>query len=405
MEEKIVKDVNWISDAIEEFAETAIKDGVIWRESYSEEDRKAVDLLKSWMDEAGMETRFDGVGNMYGRIEGGSKRVILTGSHRDTVKNDGKYGGALGLLCSLAAVTSLYRELGTPKKTVEVVATVEEEGGRFLSSYTGSRAMAGTLSEEHLAEKDHHGVTLKEALEASGYWTGGIPEPRDDVDHFIELSPEQGRVMERSLKKVGLVTSIVGLMVGEITIKGEQNHAGTTPMSMRYDPVPVAAEIISQMTRWAKARNDRMTCTFGNIEVHPGNPNIIADRVKLTFDFRSTNENLLNEARSTLKEYHNTYKNDLSVDFNVVAYDEPAEMDFDGLMELRDIASEMGMKYMRIDSGAGHDAQIMQPAFPTNMIFVPSRDGTAHSPLEYTSKEDIEEGYMLLREYLKKLAW
>ena len=405
MDAKISRELDWLEAAIDEFAETSIRGGEYWRASYTDEDRAAVEMLTGWYTERGFKVYTDEVGNLYGRLEGKESGVILTGSHRDTVKHDGKYGGALGLLSAVAAVTGLHQELGQPVKTVEIVATVEEEGSRFISSYTGSRAIAGKLKPEHLEEEDAQGITLKQAMEDAGYYKGSLPEPRKDIERFVELSAEQGSVMEKSLKKVGLVQSIVGLEVGSITIHGEQNHAGTTPMSMRKDPVPYAAEIIASLTKWANSRNDRVVVTFGNIQVQPGKPNIIADSVTITFDIRSTNESLLSEARSILQEFRNSAGPGFSVDYKIAAYDAPADMDLDGILAMRDIAAEHNMKYMRIDSGAGHDAQIVADCLPTNMIFVPSEKGIAHSPLEYTSREDLEEGYILLREYLRTLAW
>jgi allantoate deiminase len=359
------------------------------------------------MEEAGMDVYMDDICNLFGRIDGESESVIMTGSNRDTVKHAGKYGGALGILCSLAAVKALHEELGKPRKSVEVVATVEEEGSRFNRGYNlGSRGIAGQLEEEDFLDTDMNGISLREAISemADSSDVEGLPEARSDIEHFVELSAEMGGVMEKSLKQVGLVQSISGNMIGEIEITGEQNHAGTTPMSMRKDPVPAAARLINEITSWARDRNDRVVCTFGNIEVYPGKKNIIAEKVKMTFDIRSTNASLLSEARSIMKDHEND-RGAISVKVKVNGSDKPADMDLDGILIMRDIAAEHGMKFMRIDCGAGHDAQVMADITKSNMIFVPSEKGIAHSPLEYTSREDLEQGYILLKEYLRKLAW
>ncbi|MBQ1470797.1 MAG: hydantoinase/carbamoylase family amidase [Eubacterium sp.] len=403
----IQKELDWIERAIDDFAETSIRGGEYWRASYTEEDRKGIEMLTSWMEEAGMEVYMDDICNLFGRIEGESDAIIMTGSNRDTVKHAGKYGGALGILCSLEAVRALYEEFGKPKKSVEVVATVEEEASRFNRGYNlGSRGIVGELVEEDLRSTDMNGITLREAIAdmSDSADIEGVPEGRTDIEHFVELSAEMGGVMEKSLKKVGLVQSIAGNMIGEIVITGEQNHAGTTPMSMRRDPVPVAAKLIDEITSWAEDRNDRVVCTFGNIEVYPGKQNIIAEKVRMTFDIRSTNASLLSEARSIMKDHENAM-GDINVEVTVTGTDDPADMDLDGVLVMRDIAAAHDMKYMRIDSGAGHDAQVFADVTKSNMIFVPSEKGIAHSPLEYTSREDLEQGYVLLKEYLKKLAW
>ena len=131
------------------------------------------------MKDAGFYTYFDTVGNLYGRIEGRTKDVILAGSHRDTVKNGGKYDGALGIITAISACTSLYREYGIPEKTVEVVALCEEEASRFLAGYVGSRAITGTLRNENLQELDENGVSLEEAMRRAGYYEGGFTGPGD----------------------------------------------------------------------------------------------------------------------------------------------------------------------------------------------------------------------------------
>ena len=161
----IQKELDWIERAIDDFAETSIRGGEYWRASYTEEDRKGIEMLTSWMEEAGMEVYMDDICNLFGRIEGESDAIIMTGSNRDTVKHAGKYGGALGILCSLEAVRALYEEFGKPKKSVEVVATVEEEASRFNRGYNlGSRGIVGELVEEDLRSMDMNGITLREAI-------------------------------------------------------------------------------------------------------------------------------------------------------------------------------------------------------------------------------------------------
>lgn len=394
-----------IEEEIDALAQTSIRHGEYWRAGFTPEDKASVELLTGWLRERGFQTYTDCAGNLFGRIEGKEPGVILTGGHRDTVKHDGKYGSGLGCITALEAVTELVQELGQPKKTVEVVFTSEEEGSRFFTGFSGSRAIAGVLTEAHLKEKDADGITLEQAMTDAGYFKGELPSARKDIEHFVSLSPEQGQVMLRSMAKVGLVQSVVGMLLGRITIHGEQNHAGTTPMSLRHDPVVMASKIVVDMTKWARNRNDRVACTFGNVRVWPGKYNTIAGEVELTFDFRSPREALLREAQSLLKEFCVDSKGKVTVEYEIVTNDEPADMDIDGVLAMRDIAAERKMSYMRLDSGAGQDAQILAHICPCNMIFVPSEKGIAHSPLEHTAREDFADGYVVLREYLRKLAW
>ena len=405
MDNELYQITEKIEQEIDELAATSIRGGEYWRASYTPEDEKAIKLMTKWMEERDLSVYMDSVGNLFGRAEGEENGVIMVGGHRDTVRHDGKYGSGLGYICALEAVTELREKYGKPKKTIEISALVEEEGSRFTSGHTGSRALAGTLTEEHLSEKDSSGITLEEAMTEAGYYHGELPPARTDIEHYVELSPEQGPVLPRSQKKVGLVQTIVGITVGKITIRGEQNHAGSTPMSMRHDPVVVAGKIITEMTKWARNRNDRVACTFGSINVLPGKWNTIAGLVEMTIDIRSTSADLLSEARSMLKEYCRDAKGKMSVEFDIDVTDLPAEMDLDGILTMRDIAAGEGLDYMRLVSGAVHDASCMAEICPCNMIFVPSENGIAHSPLEYTSREDFAQGYVLLREFIHRLAW
>lgn len=397
-------ELRWIEDAIEKLAQTAEKNGLYWRAAYTPEDYKGVQLLKQWMEEAGFQTYFDQVGNLYGRIEGESDAVFLTGSHRDTVVNGGKFDGALGIITAIAAGGALYRLYGRPKKTLEVVALCEEEGSRFLTGYVGSRALIGTLGEKNLREKDETGRSLQEAMQTSGYYHGTLPKPREDVEQFLELHIEQGGVLEKTGNKIGIVTAIVGILAGNIVFFGEQNHAGTTPMNMRKDPVPAAAAFTVELNRWALSKGTELVCTIGNITVEPGKSNVIADRVGLTFDIRSGSQVLLEEVKEKIEELMENF----STYQPVIIYacqEAPALMEKDGVSRLEALAEEQGEGYIKMASGAGHDSQIIAEKIKTNMIFVPSQKGVSHSPFEFTAIQDIAPGYELMKAYMKESIW
>ena len=398
------KELKWIENAIKNLAKTAVKDGFYWRASYTPEDQCGAALLQKWMEDAGFQTRFDQVGNLYGRIQGKSDTVFLAGSHRDTVANGGHYDGALGIITAIAAGGALYRAYGTPEMTLEVVALCEEEGSRFLSGYVGSRAISGMLSDSDLQEQDADGISLRDALSACGYYNGELPMPRKDVSQFLELHIEQGGVLEKTKQQIGIVTTIVGLLVGDIIFHGLQNHAGTTPMSLRCDPVPAAASFIEILNHWALSKGSDLVCTIGNITVEPGKSNVIAGKVTLTFDIRSGDQLLLDEAKEMLQsllEKFPAYKPEL-----VYACQEPpAPMDTEGIDTLATLAEKQNAAWTKIASGAGHDSQIIAPKIKTNMIFVPSKDGISHSPDEFTSLKDIAPGYALRKAYMKEAVW
>ena len=400
------EELAWIENALDCLHETGKMGSLHWRATYTEEDQKALKLLEQWMREKDLEVFYDDIGNLFGKIEGEQDRIVLTGSHRDTVKNGGKYDGALGIICAIAAAGSLYAELGKPKKSVEVVAFGEEEGSRFLSGYLGSRYLVGQLSDDILQERDANGITLTEAIRHAGF-SGKRAQKSPQmqvVERFIELHIEQGGVLEQSREQVGLVTSIVGLLIGKITIEGHQNHAGTTPMYLRKDPVTRAAQLITEMNQWAMTYGEAVTCTFGEIQVFPNKSNVIAGSVSLSFDIRSTSPAILQEAQTRIKNLQQQ-EDGFRYTLEFAAPDAPAQMDEAGLKLLEEAARKLHLSYRKMHSGAGHDAEMLAQKIKTNMIFVPSVGGISHSPLEYSKPDDIGRGYLLLKAFLREIAW
>ena len=400
------EELAWIENALDCLHETGKMGSLHWRATYTEEDQKALKLLEQWMREKDLEVFYDDIGNLFGKIEGEQDRIVLTGSHRDTVKNGGKYDGALGIICAIAAAGSLYAELGKPKKNVEVVAFGEEEGSRFLSGYLGSRYLVGQLSDDILQERDANGITLTEAIRHAGFsGKRAQKSPQmQEVERFIELHIEQGGVLEQSGEQVGLVTSIVGLLIGKITIEGHQNHAGTTPMYLRKDPVTRAAQLITEMNQWAMTYGEAVTCTFGEIQVFPNKSNVIAGSVSLSFDIRSTSPAILQEAQTRIKNLQQQ-EDGFRYTLEFAAPDAPAQMDEAGLKLLEEAARKLHLSYRKMHSGAGHDAEMLAQKIKTNMIFVPSVGGISHSPLEYSKPDDIGRGYLLLKAFLREIAW
>lgn len=399
------KDIKWILDAIEAAAETGVSGREYWRATYTKQDAAVVKLLSGYMKEAGMETYSDAVGNLFGRIQGRQPGLIMSGSHRDTVRDGGKYDGMLGVLTALKAAASLYEEYGSPRKTVEVVATCEEESSRFSVGYLGSHHICGFFREDQLDALDPDEITLRDAMRNAGYTAGPLSEGRDDLEHFIELHIEQGGLLENRQKQVGLVTSIVGLYCAEITLAGHQNHAGTTPMYMRKDPMPVAAAFITKLYDWAYQYMDDMVCTVGKFVVQPGNLNVIANDISFTIDIRSSSDERIRQADAEIKRITEELNGNIEVTMNLDSYDIPVPLDSAGVSSLEKLAAKRGLAYEIMPSGAGHDSQVIARKYPTNMIFVPSVEGISHNPAEYTRPEDIEAGYLLLRDYLKELAW
>lgn len=396
----------WIQKHLDELAESTMIDGQIWRASYTEQDRIAKELLRKWIEDCGLIYCEDAMGNVFGRLQGEKQETILVGSHIDTVKDGGKYDGAAGVVTGIAALRSLKETGFQPEYSIEVVGLIEEEGSRFASSCHGSRSIVGTLKKEDLDELDRNGITLRNAMIDAGY----DPEKfytakRNDIQAYIELHVEQGPVLERSNKQIGIVDSIVGIITYDIVIEGEQNHAGTTLMNMRHDPVVAASNFISETTAEIMEISPSATLTFGRVDTYPGMQNAIASRVNILLDMRDKDEISLARNETFILDKLSTLSDKgFKIEPIRTQRTSPVTMDA-GLIEiLQRAVDEERLSSMRINSGAGHDAMVFAKAVPTAMIFVPSCRGISHNPLEFTKEEDLRAGFTVLRRMLSIIA-
>src|SRR3989442_12145163 len=232
------------------------------------------------MNDAGLKTRHDDVGNIWGRAEGTEKgKSIVTGSHIDTVRRGGRLDGALGIVAGLTAVEALLKDKGKPRRPLEVVAICEEEGSRFATNFWGSSAIIGAI--------DKPDPAIAEAMREPGLDPARIPTAaRDDIDTFIELHIEQGRVLESSRMPLAVVTAIVGTAHLEMTVTGRPDHAGTTPMELRRDALAGAAAMVQAVESIARSLGTPAVATVGKIRAEPDQINVVPGRVVFTVDLR-----------------------------------------------------------------------------------------------------------------------
>ncbi|MBS5301477.1 MAG: M20 family metallo-hydrolase [Clostridiaceae bacterium] len=395
-----------IEEMLCQLADTTRINGEIWRAAYTPEDKIAKNILREWIENLGLEYREDAIGNVYGRLPGTEPGTVLTGSHLDTVKNGGKYDGTLGVVTGVAALGYLKQSGFVPKHSLEVVGLMEEEGSRFSTGCQGSRAICGTLKEEDLKEVGCDGVTLREALLSAGYQPEALKSvKRDDIRAIVELHIEQGPVLESEQKQIGIVDSIVGIVNYELTIHGSQNHAGTTSMPLRHDPVVAAAEFITESTRQMMAEAPSATLTYGAIQVFPGMQNVIADRVNLRIDMRDGSEEELLHDEAILKHALESIESKgFKLRLGQNHWLKSAKMDPNVIQVIEQHCEEKHLAYKHMNSGAGHDSMVFGKHFPTAMIFVPSIAGISHNPAEATAVSDIQTGFELLCDVLKELS-
>lgn len=382
----------------------------LYRALYTASWAEAMALVENWLREAGLQTRRDAVGNLFGRLEGtASPRVVMSGSHIDTVKQGGKYDGALGIHAALAAVKALKQAFGPPRKTLEVVVICEEEGSRFPNNFWGSRAMCGQITPDEAERvRDADGCTLADAMRAQGFNPARVGEARrDDIDAFLELHIEQGRILETEGYPLGVVHTITGQRHMRVTLEGRQDHAGTTPMDLRVDPMAGAAEMIYRLTDLAAQLGRPAVATVGRISASPGAVNIVPGRVTFTVDARSSDADQLRRLLDGIDQllHEVAARRRLRLEVEVLNEHQPVPLDPDLRRLLRETAARCGWSTLELPSGAGHDSQIMARMVPTAMLFVPSQDGKSHRPDEFTPIEQIVPGVCVLAGALYQLAY
>lgn len=383
--------------------------GSLFRPVYGTEWLAARDKIETWMGEVGLSTRVDEVGNLYGRLDGEtSEPVILSGSHIDTVRNGGKYDGALGVLAALAAVAGIREQFGTPRVPIEVVALCEEEGSRFPKSYFGSRAICHEVDPTEPDDLvDGDGTSIGRAMSEVGLDAGKIADAaRDDIAAFVELHIEQGRIMEDAGYPLGVVRSITGIWQLSVELTGRQDHAGTTPMDLRRDALAGSAEAMHRIEELARSMGRPAVATVGQVFLDPGSTNVVPGVVRFTLDLRhgelEPGLRLVEGVRSVLREVAEARGLDLHVD--VVNEHHPVPLD-EGVGEaIRRAAEIEAVAAHAMISGAGHDSQVFSCHVPTAMIFTPSRDGISHSPDEFTPIEEITPCVRVLGRTLWLLA-
>lgn len=383
--------------------------GGIIRHVYDDAWVAAREQLGAWMREAGLDVRQDAVGNLFGRIEGDSPRTILTGSHIDTVVLGGRYDGGLGILSALAALRVLLRSEGKPRRSLEMVALCEEEDSRFHCNFWGTRGILGLIEESELDDlRDQDGVTVGAAMQRVGLAPEAFRQAiRRDLDAFVELHIEQGRILFDEQLPLGVVDTITGLYRFRVTVEGRTDHAGTTPMDLRHDALQAAAHIATEMTRIVADEGRPAVVTNGWWDVQPGAWNIVPGLAHFSVDLRHPDEVIKQQlaARIRKRGLEVAAERGVALSHEVVGDVLPMDMHSSIKAELQAAAESRGVPWIPMISGAGHDSQVMATGVPTAMLFVPSVEGRSHSAAEYTKPEDAARGATVLATALRRLAY
>ncbi|WP_425408963.1 M20 family metallo-hydrolase [Hyphococcus sp.] len=380
------------------------EDGVR-RIAATQADKAGRDLIVQWMREAGLTVEIDRIGNIFGALAGGKNLpAVMTGSHIDSVGNGGKLDGPLGVIAGLVIASALNKSGKTPARQFVVAVFTNEEGVRFQPDMMGSLVFAGGLNVETArAARDRDGVRLGEALDEIGY-TGALPCGAKPPAFFVELHIEQGPVLEANHTTIGAVEAVQGIYWTGVTITGQANHAGTTPMAMRKDAGYAAARIAVEARTIAQSI-DGQVATIGEIDLTPNLVNVVAGRAYLTVDLRNADAQRLTEAQDRLESVIETVADEEGVEIATESLVRFAPVQFaPSIVKIvEDAAKDNGYSVARMVSGAGHDAQMMARLCPSAMIFVPSVNGVSHNPAEHTAEKDIAAGYSVLKRTIETL--
>ena len=377
------------------------------RLSFSEEDRKARDYVARLMrEEAGLSVRIDPAGNLIGRKEGAkSGPAILMGSHIDTVRGGGRFDGMSGVIAAVEIARRMKEKGVETVHPVEVVVFLAEEPSPFGLSTIGSRAMAGSLSPDLLHSlKDQTGRTLAKAIAEMGGDPANLQEARrssEDVLAYLELHIEQGPVLAAKGVPIGLVTGIVGISKGKVEVIGRSDHAGTTSMDLRRDALAAGSEIILALERICAARPG-VVGTVGRVEVYPNASNVVPGRVVLDVEVRSLQEDRIEQAIVMFEEELERIKEKrgVHIEFELGAGSHPVVFDPAMVERITAACEGLGIRYVELSSGAGHDTNHMAEITQVGMIFIPSREGRSHCPEEWTAFEHVCLGAEVLGQTL-----
>lgn len=390
----------------------ALPEGGTTRLSYGSEYLAALEFLRDEMTSAGMQVELDPIGNLIGTYVGREPGLpaVMSGSHLDTVPAGGNFDGALGIVAALECARSWQDEGYRPRRSLQVIATIEEEGTAFGMACFGARVRSGEFKTQQPQEiACLSGGTLFDCLKRAQLPQQALlltAKGFADVAAFVELHIEQGAELDQQGVPCGIVEAIVGYDRLFVTLQGEANHAGTTSMARRRDALAAAASLVLGVKSLAE-RDRRFVATVGQLTVVPNVVNIVPGQVRLSIETRSYNDDILAEVRIQVLDLLRRVEADSGVtikqnyDFHVAAV--PLTSSIVDITE--QAAAKCGVECLRLPSWAGHDAQIFAAAgVPTGMIFVPSIDGISHACEECSDYQAIGQAVRVLEQTLRTLV-
>jgi allantoate deiminase len=381
-------------------AVTATPGRGVTRLAYSDEDKAGRALVAGWMERAGLEVHEDPATNVIGIRRGRSDRMLATGSHLDTVLEAGHLDGAYGVVAAIEVADVFRRADVALEHTLVVVAFSNEEGARGTPGMTGSHALTGLLKPEWLDGVDQEGITLAARIATAGGDASSVLQPSLDLTllaGFVELHIEQGPILATSSTEIGAVRAITGRAGIDLQLRGVANHAGTTPMDNRHDALVAAAQVVLAAQDVADEGLVRVA-TVGVLEVGPGSSNVIPSRATMSIELRDSDDSRLAAGTQELLARIEGIAQRTGTTFSWQPVPGVVAVQIDPMLAdcVDRSARTHHLRVETIESGAGHDAQVLAAVAPVAMIFVPSSEGVSHSSREHTSDEHLVAGAEVL---------
>ena len=387
----------------------------ISRFAWTNEYKEAAFCLMKWMQEIGLETRIDTVGNIYGRLSGkDGLPAVLTGSHLDTVPGGGRYDGAAGILCALEAVQTIKEQGLQIDNSIEIVAFINEEATQFLGGCMGSKAMCGLIANDYADNciDRNTGKSLREAMNEFGMGLDPdrIAESSIDASQykvFVELHIEQGTWLLENGYQVAVVDDVAGIHQLYLTFKGKAAHAGGMSMKKRQDAFMAAAETACALEQTIEEMGTDARGTVGYVNVTPNEHNIIPSEVTISVDIREVDDYIWEKLHESLISSAASSSEKRGVVFEEMKT--LSERPCHCRKEIRDsieaAMKRLGYPPIHMVSYPAHDSMQMGKKMPVGMIFLrSSNNGMSHCPEEYTLPEDMEAGANVLLHTLLDLS-
>lgn len=384
-------------------------EGGVSRVGFTEADLAGREYVIGLMREAGLDVRMDHAGNIFGRHAGTENLpVLLFGSHIDSVPHGGNFDGDVGSLGAIEVIRTLREQKAKTRHPLEVVVWTNEEGGRYYAGLFGSSAAAGLLPTDISERRDEAGEKLSDWLQKMGGDASRLGAARilpGTVAGYVELHIEQGAVLDESNVPIGIVLGIVGINQRTCTATGFANHAGTTPMDRRKDALAAASRAVLAVREEVRAEPGTQVGTVGWIKAEPGAANVIPGRVTFPVELRDLDAAKIDRIAARILQRFEAIGREEKVNISCTNPDQHAPaLTHPAFREaIRVSAREAGLATRDLPSGAGHDAQNVARFAPMGMIFVPSRAGISHSPLEYSSPEQVANGAEVLYRTILRL--